>query len=287
MGLLRRGGDPGAALERRLVWMLGSPRTGSTWLTRLLETHPDVETVGEPHIGIHLAPFAPGLLSSKPLLYPRMQADRPNYFFNDEYASVWRPLVRELVLGRLGAEAGDSEAIVVKEPHGSQAAEMILAALPQSRLLFLLRDGRDVVDSEVAALAPDGWLGAEFDVQVPRLKLVEHAARTWLLRTEIVEAAYRRHADTDRYLVRYEDLLADTPARLAELFGWLGVTVDRERIQRAADELAFGQIEDTGPGRFHRSARPGAWRENLDADERRLLGELLGPKLAELGYPED
>ena len=287
MGLLRKGGDPGAALERRLVWMLGSPRTGSTWLTRLLETHPDVETVGEPHIGIHLAPFAPGLLSSKPLLYPRMQADRPNYFFNDEYASVWRPLVRELVLGRLGAEAGDSEAIVVKEPHGSQAAEMILTALPQSRLLFLLRDGRDVVDSEVAALAPDGWLGAEFDVQVPRLKLVEHAARTWLLRTEIVEAAYRRHAESDRHLVRYEELLADTPGRLAELFGWLGVAVERERIQRAADELAFGQVEDTGPGRFHRSARPGAWRENLDADERRLLGELLGAKLAELGYPED
>lgn len=287
MGLLRRQAVDRDSLERRLVWMLGSPRTGSTWLTRLLETHPDVETVGEPHIGIHLAPFAPGLLSSRPLLYPRMQADRPNYFFNDEYAGVWRPLVRDLILERIGAEAGGSEVIVVKEPHGSQAAGMILEALPGSRLLFLLRDGRDVVDSEVAALAPDGWLGGEFDVQVPRLKLVEHAARTWLLRTEIVESAYERHADADRHLLRYEDLLADTPARLAELFEWLGVSVDEQRIRRAVDELAFERIGDTGPGRFHRSARPGAWRENLDAAERKLLGELLGAKLAALGYPED
>ena len=37
--------------------------------------------------------------------------------------------------------------IIVKEPNGSEAADLILGALPHAGVLFLLRDGRDVVDS--------------------------------------------------------------------------------------------------------------------------------------------
>jgi hypothetical protein len=78
--------------------------------------------------------------------------------------------------------------------------------------------------------------------------------------------------------------LADTPGRLAEVLEWLGLDVDVEAVQKAAESLAFDRVKDTGPGRFHRSARPGAWRENLDAEEQAVLGELLAAKLDELGY---
>ena len=35
-----------------------------------------------------------------------------------------------------------------------------------------------------------------------------------------------------------------------------------------------------------RAASPGLWRENLSAAEQEAMQEILGPKLAELGYPE-
>ena len=84
--------------------------------------------------------------------------------------------------------------VVIKEPHGSQAADIILAALPRARLLFLLRDGRDVVDSELAAFSKGSWLSDAFAVVSgigpdERLALAEDAAYKWLWRTQAVEEA--------------------------------------------------------------------------------------------------
>src|SRR6266550_1206004 len=47
----------GARFESQLVWLLGSPRSGSTWLLTLLSEHRDVAPIDEPLIGEHLAPF--------------------------------------------------------------------------------------------------------------------------------------------------------------------------------------------------------------------------------------
>jgi len=67
--------------------------------------------------------------------------------------------LRTLLLERFGAHlrrAGGSDPLcVIKEPNGSQGAGFILFRLPCSRLLFLLRDGRDVVDSELDASGKD------------------------------------------------------------------------------------------------------------------------------------
>src|SRR5437763_135502 len=48
----------GGALERQLVWVLGSPRSGSTWLMHLLQEPPRVAALQEPLIGMHLGMFA-------------------------------------------------------------------------------------------------------------------------------------------------------------------------------------------------------------------------------------
>jgi len=39
-----------------------------------------------------------------------------------------------------------------------------------------------------------------------------------------------------------------------------------------------------GPGKRRRAASPGQWREALTPSERELAQEIMGPKLAELGY---
>jgi hypothetical protein len=39
-----------------------------------------------------------------------------------------------------------------------------------------------------------------------------------------------------------------------------------------------------GPGRRWRAASPGRWRESLTPTERELVREIMGTRLAELGY---
>ena len=70
--------------------------------------------------------------------------------------------------------------------------------MPSSRALFLLRDVRDVVDSELAAMAPGAWVSKAFPGMKgiephERILDAERAAHRWAMRTEVVHEAMGKH----------------------------------------------------------------------------------------------
>ena len=293
-------------LEPRIVWIFGSPRSGSTWLLRLLGDLDSVVPINEPLIGWYLGPIMsdlPGLdaeaLSSENFTLRRLQRSKRSQFFSDEFALIWMAWLGRLIRERLYAEvrAYPAEAplaktlVVVKEPNGSQSADMIMEALPRSRLLFLLRDGRDVVDSELAASRKGSWVAAESTGAfrgVPdseRLDFVIQSAHKWVWRTEVVQAAYRDHP-AEKHFVRYEDLLRDPEPGLRAILDWLGLSVSDAKLRALVERHAFESLpsEERGPLKFHRAASPGLWRENLTAEEQAAIERIMGPKLRELGY---
>ena len=163
-----------------------------------------------------------------------------------------------------------------------------MRAQPDARLLFLLRDGRDVVDSELASFAVGGWQERSFThmrgvAETERLDFVTRSAYQWLWRTEVVEAAFAEHR-APKHMLRYEDLLREPERRLGELYEWLGVSFEPADVTRAVDGEAFERLPLRGATQHNRIATPGAWRENLAADERAAVQEILGPKLRALGY---
>jgi hypothetical protein len=294
-----------AAVEKRLVWILGSPRSGSTWLLNLLGFDRRVIKIDEPTVGLHVGALMLDWVSVRPRRIPvdRMRvndvrAEMPSYFFSRRYERAWKPGLRDLILGRLRAELLDEAQgrgighpiAVIKEPIGSQGADIMMSLLPESRLIFLLRDGRDVIDSELDAFAHGGWVadmlpGFE-SAEQERLSFVNSRAQAWLCRTEAVQRAFDEHRPELRIMVRYEDLLRDPGGTFESLVDWLGLDLDGERIREAVEMTGFERIDpyERGRGRFARAATPGLWRENLHAEEQRLIDELIGPKLRELGY---
>lgn len=89
---------------------------------------------------------------------------------------------------------------------------------------------------------------------------------------EVVQEAYEHHDPSRWLLVRYEDLLADTETELARLNRWLGLDVSPDALRRIVSDRAFEAVPaaDRGPGRFHRAAAPGLWRENMTGAEQEL-----------------
>lgn len=286
-------------LERRLVWILGSPRSGSTWFASLLTALTGGSGVNEPLIGLHLAPLVPDVFRAPTRAFDDDQirvADsrrsEHHYFFNDEYRSSWLPALRALLLERFAAQLAETKGrrrgyVIVKEPNGSLGADLLLAATPASRLVFLLRDGRDVVDSQLDAAQPGAWLaklgGGKPMSARERLTFVEEQAHRWVVGTRIVTEAFNATAPDRRILVRYEDLVAATRPALEPVLGWLGVAI-RPDIDQIIAERAFNALPTTGKQEFARSARPGAWRDNLAPAERRLLDAVMAETLTELGY---
>ncbi len=314
-----------AAFESRLAWILGAPRTGSTWLLRLLihpwilargtmsgmraplpggrRQLPDVVPIDETYLLHHLAPLRP--LPGEPADQPPADAfvvngerrGDPGYFFSDGYEDAWHPELRRLVLARLQASAqraarehGLTDPLVlIKEPNGSHAAELLMSLLPRSRMIFLLRDGRDVIDSLLDARAAEGWIGpGNMDLRDPgeRLAYVRRQARLWLNSTDAVQSAYATHPEALRWTVRYEDLLSGTFGALRPLAAWLDLGVDDDALRESIEANEFEAIPRRlrGSGTPRRAATPGLWRENMTSAEQDAMLEIIEPKLAELGY---
>jgi hypothetical protein len=291
------------SIESRLIWMFGSPRSGSTWVRRMLEQHALIVGMNEPLIGVHLSPFLsdePGYraedLGLRTFTFRRVLEGDRDKFFAAKYADVWLPGLRRMLNDRLLAhlerEAGEAAAgealLLIKEPNGSQSADVIMRAQPTARLLFLLRDGRDVVDSELASFLVGGWQESSFDhmrgVQEPeRLDFVIRSAYHWLWRTEVVEAAFAEHRGP-KHMVRYEDLLREPEQYLRELFEWLELPLDALDVAKVVDEFDFERLPYRGYDQQNRFGRPGVWRENLRPGEAEAVQEILLAKVRELGY---
>ena len=291
-------------VESSLVWLVGSPRSGTTWLAGLLSRLPRIGYVNEPLIGLHLGVVFDQVIAAPPKAGPAAGGriydlinlvGEDDYFFNEKHRHVWQPPLRTLVLTRFreqmyqrGLQPG-RDRVLLKEPHGSEGADVLGSALPHSRMLLLLRDGRDVVDSELDSIAPGAW--SSFAVSTEgldvdeRARLIEAQATRWVLRTRVAHQAFGRHDPSRRLMVRYEDLLADTEHHVRAIVDWLGLPIPADLAEVvAATRFAALPKDRTGPGQFARAASPGLWRSRFTADQQAVLAKIMGEQLSILGY---
>jgi hypothetical protein len=319
--------------ESRLSWIFGSPRTGSTWLLRMLihpwrldspwraddhalsgicfsadddargRTHPNVVPVNESHFPRHLTPFVPptgeeadGRDPDDYMFNTRVRGN-VSYCFGSAFEDVWRPEVRRLILVRLHAQAErgaerfglHAPRVVVKEPNGSYGAEPLMGLIPRAKLIFLIRDGRDVIDSQLSLhnrIRAKLWGRNVVRKEPDRLSFVRTHAHLWVNNTAAVDRAYEAHDPGLRMRLRYEELRADTLKTLVPLAEWLGDERDPDELREAVDEHAYESLPWAARtrGRLHRAATSGAWREGLKAEEQRVANEIMGEQLARFGY---
>ncbi|HEX6229888.1 MAG TPA: sulfotransferase, partial [Solirubrobacterales bacterium] len=204
----------------------------------------------------------------------------------------WEPL-RTLILSRFESQATEMDrhvsgplTYVVKEP-GSHAAPLLTELFPQSKLIFLLRDGRDVVDSWLAAYREGSWAipGGAFPVaREGRVPLIRWLSAVWVYRSLAVRRAFDARPPADRVLLRYETLRANTTVCMRAICEVLGLK--REGLDEVVARHSFERLpsDARGPRSETRSARPGSWRENLSAEEQAAMHEVMAATLAEFGY---
>jgi hypothetical protein len=287
-----------------LAWIFGSSRSGSTWLLRMLAELDRVIPVDDPHIGHHLGvwrpiPLAWATAKDPPKLgtLADFKRKKRDYLFSDRYRDTWMPQLRELISTRFEAQAAEyiedaggieDPLVVVKEP-GSHAADTIMELFPDSSLIFLLRDGRDVVDSWLDAYRDGSWAtdeGAYPLDDTGRPALIRWQSSVWLHRTEVVQETFARVDPERRVLIRYEEMREDPVTALERICGMLGIEATRQELEEIAGTHAFSSVpkSDKGEGREIRRAEPGGWSDHMTRDEITEMHEILGEKLNELGY---
>ncbi len=264
----------------QLIWMFGSPRTGSTWLSKMMAELDNQERWHEPYVGLLFGSF----------LYERLGDNTkllgsPSFILGEPHRKAWLASIRNFVVEGAGARyphlRGD-QYLVVKEPNGSVGAPLLLEATPGSRLIFLLRDPRDVVASRLDAFREGSWSaqGRNLDDAEQLMAFTRHLAEEYLKVVSGVQKAYDAHGGP-KALVRYEDLREDTVGALKGMYEALKIPVDAAQLEAAAARHGWERVPeaDKGPGKFYRKASPGGWREDLTADQIALVEDVTGPIL--------
>ena len=288
-------------LESKLVWIFGSPRTGSTWIMRLLQARRGILTIDESDLPAHLVPSGK-VTADGEFFRANVRSEDPNYFFASRYLDQLWPELRRLALRQLNRQIRELRgtmpvhSVVVKEPNGSHAADSILRLFPKARMIFVLRDGRDVIDSLLDAMqgGEETWwqarrggtaAGASAASQ-PRRDFIQRHAKQWVFRIQASRRAFEALESDQRLLLRYEDMLADTARQLSDVYAWLDLPVDPKRVAEIVADHEFSRIDPSrrGPGTKFRAATPGLWREHFDDDETALMNEIMGETLVALGY---
>jgi hypothetical protein len=273
-----------------LVWVFGTARTGSSWLSAMMGEIGGYSRWHEPLVG-HL--FGN-------LYYVRAghRSEDEHFILGARYRELWLGTVRNFVLDSAAArfpEVTGGRYLIVKEPQGSMGAPLLMEALPESRMILLVRDPRDVVASNLDAHKKDTWtadLMRKGGKQKPPSlaesspdAFVKGQARRYVRDVGNAKLAYDAHRGR-KVLIKYEDLRADTLGTMKRIYSDLEIPVDEGELARSVEKHSWENIpeEEKGEGKFYRKAEPGGWREDLTPEQVEIVERVAGPLLGEL-YP--
>jgi Sulfotransferase family len=265
--------DPGR------LFIVGCPRSGTTWVRELVSQHPDVvASTGETALFTrylrHLDVAFQGELSLKPR---NMGYGLAALLSQQEFDALLRSFA-EGVLGIATPPRPGCRLLVEKTPGHVEHAPLILRLFPEASFLHVIRDPREVFCSSRAARS---W-SLDFYGDPVR------AARYW---RSLVSQGRAIGALTPHYAeLRYERLLADGPSELGRLFGWLGLPADAALCETVIERCRIESLRKPRadpahpPPIFFRRGEAEGWRRELTRSERSRIERVAGPLMTTLGY---
>lgn len=269
------------------VLIVGAPRSGTSWVQRLLVSHPQICGGQESHF---FEVFADAFNSARCTPPGERTIGLACYVspeqLHDVLRSVWRRMMQPLADARSLARA-----LVEKTPDHAHYLPMITTLFPRARFVHVIRDSRGVVASMLAASRAT-W------------------GRGWAPRTSAAAAIkwYRsvRDARHDglplgpaRYLeIFYEQLLADPHTQTQRLYDFVGVDAAPGVLEGIVEEQRFDRQKEIGgtplaqiasptkePPGFFNSGKADSWKTSLTLWQKLTIWRYTRRLMKELGYP--
>ncbi|MCK5688882.1 sulfotransferase [Myxococcota bacterium] len=272
------------------IFVLGPPRSGTTLIYDLFDQHPQIAAESEHFHRFHhtLVPF------------------KDRYEEEDTFRLTSVEVSPELRLDYQKAieesqQRHGAEQFILKISTLSMQVDYLRALFPQARFIQLVRDGRDAICS-IESLrrtlekeggaprslgpAPDPfglWVSEHFEP--PHLR----AAATWFYHVTRSMIDLRFYGADDFLRIRYEDLVSKPRQNLEKILSFSGFEWE-DSFDSILSEIS-DQPAGSGSLGFSvcesKRARRGRYEEELSAEIRILVAELLAYPMRLLGYPAD
>ncbi len=298
---------------REKFFIFGHARSGTTLLMRLARLHPEVHCDYQAHF-----------FTRQPLLKSLVNTPEAEEWLARK-SNRWNqgrdlsPLVlraaADLILEREAARVGKM-IVGDKSPsstiHG-QSVRDLQAVYPDAKLIYIVRDGRDVLISERFRnfVEESKFLKAEDRRIIEDLRkdqaaftngtrsifteaFIRRVAKGWATNLQEIETEARRLFG-DRYIgVRYEDLLSQPFEEMSKLWKFLGVKkVNRSLEKDIQAEMSSNPDEEWQAQRngdiasFLPKGQAGNWMRLFTAQDKAIFKEAAGEMLVRWKYEKD
>jgi len=283
---LIQGETEDALRGKQLVFLVGAPRSGTTWLQLLLSRSPAVVTAPETHL------FNAFL---------RSMVDQWNHFQNHSRSTgegigltallsdeEFRALLRTVsgfVFAKIAQRKPSATVVLEKSPQHVHCWREILELWPDAHFIHIIRDPRSVVASTLAASRTFAY---DFSSRIST------NCESWI--RDVTDGRRIGLATRNYQEITYEELVSNGSGVLMRLLGGLGVRSSPDECKQYVDECSIDNLKvgklDNAPfdvarraqGSFFRSGTTDGWGAELSTWEIALVERLAGPLMSELGF---
>jgi tetratricopeptide (TPR) repeat protein len=250
-----------------LAFILGFPRSGTTLLAQILASQPNVAVLEEkPLLTQAIVDFAEAKDGfAKLAALPRSEVER----YREDF---WRRVRRSGV---------DTRGKLVLEQTAFNTAylPLIRKLFPEAKIVFALRDPRDVVFSCFRRMFAPNLFTREFHA-------LETAARLYDITMRFARAC-RNRLDVTTHDIRNEDLIADFDGETRRLCAHVGLAWSESirDYHTVTAQRMLGTVSATQVRRGINTDGVGQWRRYRD--ELAPVMPLLMPWVEKFGYPAE
>jgi hypothetical protein len=292
-------------------FILGHARSGTTLLARLVRLHPQVHCNWQAHFFTREEGLT--LLAGSPEAQEWLMRRSNRWNHGQNLSSTMMRIAADFIMERDARRAGKT-IVGDKSPssaiHG-EAVRTMYDIYPDAALVYIVRDGRDVLVSQRFRNFVEGKNLSPTDLhildelrqdQAPFTNgtrsmfsedFIRRYAQSWVDDVTEIEAEGRRLYD-DRYVsLRYEDLLAQPFSEMQRVWQVLGTDIEPTLAASVQAEMRVNPDEewqeekDASIADFLPKGKAGNWRSLFTERDRALFKSIAGDLLVKWDYEKD
>jgi hypothetical protein len=280
------------ALAKDWFFIGAYPKSGTTWLQRTLNEHPEICCAGEGHFFNHFGRLLESALKTHNKYIDdkntRVFAEfEPFPHFEQHQFSYLLASAMALVLSE-APNARGARLIGEKTPDNLGFFSHLALLFPRAKFVHVIRDGRDCAVSawfHNQRLSPD-----RLKQRFPTMDaFVEYIAGDWKKRVEAGLQFGATHPGRC-LIVQYERMYLQPRDTLRAILGFLGADTAPDVLQNCVEESSFRKLSGgRAPGTenrasFLRQGKPGNWQQHLTPEATRTFLSVAGELMQRLGY---
>ena len=275
--MLQQAQEQSRLLERtQVVFIIGPAKSGTTWLMRSLDHHPQIVARGECGICSHLLP---GLIAAFRQYndHHRTHSIPATLYSDAEFLLILRQVYDRLLLRYIadGAQsAGEMPSVVIdKTPSNSEHVDVLAGLYPRSKFICCDRDVRDCAVSAWHFFNNDGRKTEEQTLEEYAVFHARGYYRPYIMKARAGAA----RLEAGRYIeIRYEDHKADAPGQIRRLLDFIGIASSDRDVQTCVEGASFRALSGRESGdeqkdSFYRKGVIGDWKNHFSEE----FGEFL------------